>query len=70
MAASYENALQMAESLSRNDQLRLIWELTARAEASASEPASVLEFDGLGAEVWQSIDAQEYIHRERSSWNG
>ena len=32
--------------------------------------ASILELQGLGKEIWQGIDAQEYVDRERSSWNG
>ena len=65
---SYENVLHMAESLSRDEQLRLIRELMAHT--AASQPTSVLDLYGLGAEIWQGIDAQEYVHRERDSWNG
>jgi hypothetical protein len=25
---------------------------------------------GLGQEIWQGIDAQQYVHCERASWNG
>lgn len=31
---------------------------------------SVLELEGLGAELWQQIDVDEYIEAERASWNG
>ena len=33
-------------------------------------PRSILELDGLGKEVWGSVDARDYIDRERASWNG
>jgi len=71
-ATSYENALAMAESLSHQEQLRLIQELMDRAGESASpEPEhSIMELCGLGKEIWQGIDAQEYVNRERASWNG
>jgi hypothetical protein len=71
-AASYQSALQMAESLSREEQLRLIQELElhAQTDAGSEEPASLLDLCGLGQEVWQQIDAQEYVNRERASWNG
>jgi hypothetical protein len=71
-ASSYESALQMAESLSRDEQLRLIRELTMHAGKviSSERQASVLELYGLGQEIWQQMDAQEYVNRERSSWNG
>jgi hypothetical protein len=31
---------------------------------------SILELQGLGKAIWQGIDAQEYVDRERASWNG
>ncbi len=35
---------------------------------SVAEPRhSVLELKGLGKEIWQGIDAQEYVDRERRS---
>jgi hypothetical protein len=69
---SYENALRMAESLSRDEQLRLIQELAAHTEAGASsnKKTSVLELCGLGQEIWLQMDAQDYVNRERASWNG
>ena len=72
VAASYESALQMAVSLSREEQLRLIQELTASAVngTASKEQTSVLALCGLGQEIWQQMDAQEYVRRERSSWNG
>ncbi len=30
----------------------------------------ILELEGLGEEIWQGIDAQEYVNHERNSWNG
>jgi hypothetical protein len=69
---TYESALQMAESLSPDEQRHLIEELTAHAgEGAASEPQhSIMELCGLGKEIWEGIDAQEYVNRERASWNG
>ena len=29
-----------------------------------------MELEGLGQDIWQGIDAQEYVDRERQSWNG
>ncbi len=70
--ASYECALEMAVSLSREEQLLLIQELTAAAGTPDAPEAqhSILELRGLGKEIWQGIDAQEYVNRERASWNG
>ncbi len=38
---------------------------------SAAEPRfSVLALKGLGKDIWQGIDAQEYVDQERSWWRG
>jgi hypothetical protein len=29
-----------------------------------------MELEGLGKEIWQGIDAQDYVNQERDSWNG
>lgn len=30
---------------------------------------SVMELEGLGAEIWKGVDAQEYVRKERASWD-
>ena len=69
---TYKSALQIAESLSPDEQRRLLRELITRVTKSApAEPQhSILEFRGLGKEIWEGIDAQEYVRNERASWNG
>jgi hypothetical protein len=71
-AASYESILHLADSLSRDEKLRLIRELATRTEEESSpeKGRSVLELSGLGKEIWNGVDAQEYVSRERASWNG
>jgi len=29
---------------------------------------SIMELHGLGAEIWQGVDAQEYVHQLREEW--
>ena len=31
---------------------------------------SILELSDLGKEIWDGIDAEEYVNQERDSWNG
>lgn len=59
-------------SLNRDEKLRLIRELAARAgeDPGRSKERSILELAGLGKEIWNGVDAQEYVSRERVSWNG
>jgi hypothetical protein len=70
---TYEQAIHVVESLSPEDQKRLLAQLAARA-ASGTNPAaemhSIMEFRGLGKEIWEGVDAQEYVRQERASWNG
>jgi hypothetical protein len=73
--AAYESILHLADSLSREEKLRLIRELAARTEDSGEKTRpekdrSILELSGLGKEIWNGIDAQEYVRSERASWNG
>lgn len=72
MAASYENVLRSAESLSRIEQLRLLSDLAEylSLHGAPGTGTSILELQGLGKELWQDIDAQEYVNRERASWDG
>lgn len=54
--------------------LELALEALARqrtqSKSSSNETLSLLDLKGLGKEVWQGVDAQDYVDRERASWNG
>ena len=30
---------------------------------------SIMELAGLGAEIWEGVDAQEYVNQLRGEWN-
>jgi len=69
---AYYDVVSRVERLSPADQLRLLEELAVlvRRRITTQPPRSILELQGLGKEIWQDIDVQEYIDRERASWNG
>jgi hypothetical protein len=69
---SYDEAKRSVEALPPDEQLRLIAELAGRLGGHLGrEPRrSLLELRGLGKCVWQDIDVDEYLRRERSSWGG
>jgi hypothetical protein len=70
-ATPYESARKSLEALGPADQLRLVAEVISRMSGELSQqPRSLLELEGLGQELWQSVDVEEYLRRERSSWNG
>ncbi len=72
--SSYQEVLQQAQSLTPEEQIRLIEDLSSlirqRVMMKSKPKHSILELRGLGKEIWNSIDAQEYVNQERDSWNG
>ncbi len=67
----YERAKRSVEALAPAEQLRLLSELAASLGAELDpQPRSLLELEGLGREVWQGLGVEEYLHQERSSWDG
>ena len=68
----YEKLLAQIRELDRASQLRLLEERAAlmRHRISVQPKHSILELQGLGKEIWEGIDAQEYVDRERASWGG
>jgi hypothetical protein len=69
---SYYEVLSRVQRLTPVDQLRLLEELAVlvRRQVTTRTQRSILELQGLGKEIWWGIDAQEYVDRERVSWNG
>lgn len=72
LTVAYVEVLERAQRLSPADQLRLLEELAAlvRRRVVTRTRRSILELQGLGKEIWQGMDAQEYVDQERASWNG
>jgi hypothetical protein len=66
---SYQQILKMAQKLSKQEQERLAGELAQIAAIRDSGKHSILELEGLGKEVWEGIDPDEYIAQERDSWD-
>ncbi len=69
---TYDEVLSRIHLLAPDDQLRLLVDLAAivRQRITGEPLHSILELEGLGQEVWNGIDAQEYINQERDSWGG
>lgn len=69
MASSYEFVLALASTLSREEQKKLVEKLASSARREAEPSHSTMELEGLGKEIWQSVDVDEYLRQERDSWN-
>lgn len=66
-----QEAIHISGQLSPTDQLRLIGWLSTRLRdqiEAPGQPVDLLASAGLGAEIWQQLDVEAYIHQERASW--
>jgi len=67
---TYQEVLALAQQLTPDEQLQLLADLAAFIrQRTILEPLhDVLEFEGVGEEVWKRIDVEKYIEEERNSW--
>jgi hypothetical protein len=58
--------------LSPDDRIRLL-QLIARdlvePDSSDRRKRSIMELEGLGAEIWEGVDAQQYVNELRKEWD-
>lgn len=40
-----------------------------KSETGQEKTRSIMELQGLGKDIWRDVDVEEYIKRERDSWN-
>ena len=73
-AATYDHVLKLARRLALAEQLELLQALLAEIRTDVSDEMqtvhSILELKGLGREIWQEVDVEEYLQQERNSWVG
>ncbi len=62
--------LEEAKRLKQWQQKELIKLLVDHLASQPPKPKrSLLELQGLGKEIWQGVDAQEYINELRDEWD-
>lgn len=66
--------VEQARTLSpqeRKELVRLLVDSLAVTESTeTSRPQhSIMELAGLGAEIWEGIDAEEYVNQLRNEWD-
>jgi hypothetical protein len=80
MRVQVEGILEEAKGLSEeeldylvNHMRELLKVVKARREAQSETEADgkrdILEFEGVGAEMWQAIDSDQYLQQLRSEWD-
>lgn len=64
---------QHIKPLSHKEQIKLLAKMAEelandKEEIESSKERSIMELHGLGAEIWEGIDAQEYVDKLRDEW--
>jgi hypothetical protein len=69
---AYRQVLNQVQQLTSDEQIQLMEDLLAilRRQVGQKPLHSILELEGLGKEIWEGVDVQAYIDRERDSWDG
>ncbi len=66
-----DSILNISRQLPLTDQLRLISLLSENLRSEMGredELIDMLSLAGLGAEIWQAIDVDDYLEQERAGW--
>lgn len=71
---TYNDVVATLPHLDPEEQLNLLQVLTsvlkkAVTPKKAKKKHNLLELEGLGAETWAKVDVDEYIRKERGSWD-
>jgi hypothetical protein len=66
---TYNEIVAEIENLSANERLSLITTIAETLKNERVKKHSLLELDGLGAELWQGIEATDYVKSLRSEWD-
>lgn len=70
---SVQEIIQEAKALSSEERELLIQALAnmqrLSPQSTTIKKRSLIELAGLGKEIWEGIDAQEYINQLRSEWD-
>ncbi len=70
--ATYQEIRCQVESLTIDEQVRLLEELAiiVRHRIPSKPKRSIMQLEGLGKDIWQGMDPQQYVDQERLSCNG
>lgn len=64
---------QHIKPLSHDERLKLLAKMAeelanGNEKAEPTKKRSIMELHGLGAEIWEGVDAQEYVNELRNEW--
>ena len=68
----FQDYVKGIEQLRPDEQLNLIEIISSRLKTNLKRKKakhSVMELEGLGAQLWKGIEGQQYVNEERKSWD-
>ena len=67
----YSDYVKGIRYLNVEEQLTLLEIISARLKETIGQKkkSSIMQLEGLGADMWEGIDAHDYIQKERESWS-
>ena len=72
VSLTYADYVRGIQRLRPEEQLSLVEIISVKLKKTLGRKKakhSVMELEGLGADVWRGIDAQHYVSEERESWD-
>jgi hypothetical protein len=72
VSLTYNDYVRGIHDLRPEEQLSLVEIISARLKKTLGKRRvkhSIMELEGLGADIWKGIDPQEYVRKERESWD-
>ncbi|MCK9362301.1 MAG: hypothetical protein M0P74_01680 [Syntrophales bacterium] len=68
---TYSDCVKGINFLNIEEQLTLLEIISARLKKSIGQKkkSSIMQLEGLGANLWKGIDAHDYVQKERESWS-
>ncbi len=70
-ANSYEEILKRAQAeLTPEQQTKLVEQLAQYLGRKNGGSHRITDLKGLGKEIWEGVNADEYVAKERDSWDG
>ena len=72
VSQTYDDYVKEIQTLTPEEQLNLVKVISAGLKKTLrgkEAKHSVMELEGLGADIWKGVDAQEYVLKERNSWD-
>ncbi len=67
----YSDYVKGIRFLNVEEQLTLLEIISARLKETIGQKkkSSIMQLEGLGADMWEGIDAHDYVQKERESWS-